>query len=135
MSYICKKCKRHYADDDRAEKDICWDCWDDQIRRSMMWHEWREGWRGLFSLCIRKAPFDEQNWYVPTWQKPLYILKAAILLLLFRSGGFDYSEDKIDVVRTHYATLYAGWQGRWLTVGKGLRGWKYEITRDGDWNM
>ena len=81
----------------------------------------------------------ETDWRLTTVGRWFYTVKCLLCVLLGWSRDYETTSgypEVIEVGQYHYAKLYAGWESRWISVGRGVfTQWWYELNEDGDWLM
>ena len=95
--------------------------------------------RDAVYAAISQRCGPEADWRLTAVGRWFYTAKCLFCVFVGWSRNHEttkgYSE-VIEVGQYHYAKLYAGWEARWISVGRGVfTQWWYELNEDGEWLM
>ena len=95
--------------------------------------------RDAVRAALSQRCMPETDWRLTTIGRWFYTAKCLFCIAVGWSRNYETTKgypDVIEVGQHHYAKLYAGWEARWISVGRGVfTQWWYELNEDGDWLM
>lgn len=95
--------------------------------------------RSAVRAALSQRCEPETDWRLTIIGRWFYTAKCLFCVAVGWSRNYETTKgypDVIEVAQHHCAKLYAGWESRWISVGRGVfTQWWYELNEDGDWLM